>query len=190
MKKANCLLRRAGISVEKTDRAPNGCILWNGSKTRQGYGRTKRKNYGQIYVHRLVWSIANGEIPDNMKICHKCDNPSCININHLFMGTQKENIQDAITKGRFHQFCKKGENRLGNKRGAGKRKLLPADVVSIVNGPETYVGLSKKYGVSTDTIWRVKKRITYKVGAYTDYDKAELAAQMAAAKLNKGAEDG
>jgi len=53
----------------------------------------------QIAAHRFSWSLVNGLIPEKMQICHKCDNKKCCNPNHLFLGTCKENIQDAVIKG-------------------------------------------------------------------------------------------
>lgn len=74
----------------------NECWNWNGSKNEAGYG-----TLGNKYAHRMAWQIANNkEIPSGMVICHHCDNPSCVNPNHLFIGTQKDNMQDMIKKNR------------------------------------------------------------------------------------------
>lgn len=78
---------------------PNsGCWIWLGG-TGNNYGKIR---FGkEVYpAHRLSWAIANGPIPPGMQICHRCDNPAYINPDHLFAGTQKDNMQDCIKKGR------------------------------------------------------------------------------------------
>lgn len=74
------------------------CLEFNGS-TVDGYGRVKLHGKSQL-VHRLVWSFKNGEIPDGYVIMHTCDNPRCVEIEHLQLGTQPENIADMTRKGR------------------------------------------------------------------------------------------
>lgn len=75
------------------------CWDWSGSKLPHGYGYfyCGPKRY---YAHRIAWELRNGPIPKGMVVCHKCDNPSCSRPDHLFLGTQKDNIHDAIRKGR------------------------------------------------------------------------------------------
>ncbi len=81
-----------------------GCWEWIGCK-RRGYGRTtigSRKDGTRktIAVHRLSYLIFKGKIPEGMEVCHKCDNPACINPDHLFVGTRQDNIDDREHKGR------------------------------------------------------------------------------------------
>ena len=76
------------------------CIEWEGARTTHGYGVTRVAGKNQ-YVHRLVWIEANGPIPDGMVVMHTCDNPPCHSIEHLRLGTQAENMQDAGSKGRM-----------------------------------------------------------------------------------------
>jgi hypothetical protein len=82
----------------QTKKNKNGCVEWTGMH-REGYGRInyKRKTYG---CTRLVWEWEKGKIPENKIICHSCDNPACVNINHLFLGTKADNMMDCVKKGR------------------------------------------------------------------------------------------
>ena len=82
-------------------KAGNSCWEWTGATNRNG-------GYGQIGVrgkiiraHRLSWVWVNNKIPKDMHVLHKCDNRVCVNPDHLFLGTQKDNMQDCVRKGRF-----------------------------------------------------------------------------------------
>ena len=77
----------------------NNCIEYKGHKIPSGYGTTKVGGK-TVYAHRRAWEIVNGSIPEGLCVLHKCDNPSCINPEHLFLGTQLENIEDRNSKGR------------------------------------------------------------------------------------------
>lgn len=76
------------------------CIEWKRGRSHGGYGRTKA-NGKEIYVHRMVWETYHGAIPDGLKVLHHCDNPPCFNIDHLFLGTQGDNMKDCVAKGRY-----------------------------------------------------------------------------------------
>lgn len=83
----------------KVDQAEDGCWLWQGTLLRQGYGCIKIA--GQMYkAHRLAYQYTHGPIPQGLLICHKCDNPRCVRPDHLFLGTQKDNMADMSAKGR------------------------------------------------------------------------------------------
>ncbi len=77
----------------------NGCIEWQGSRDKDGYG-TMRRDSKDWKTHRYAFFKAHGEIPKGYLVCHSCDNPSCCNIDHLFLGTQKENVEDMVRKKR------------------------------------------------------------------------------------------
>lgn len=88
---------------ERTDRSGN-CWLWQAAKTARGYGVVTVDKRHQ-YAHRLVFALVNGPIPKSMLVCHDCpggDNPSCIRPDHLFAGTQSDNIRDMVSKGRHN----------------------------------------------------------------------------------------
>jgi hypothetical protein len=79
---------------------PNsGCLLWTGPVNTHGYGRLQYEGV-QITSNRAAWISAHGEIPRGLIVCHKCDVRSCINPNHLWLGTHAENARDRYLKGR------------------------------------------------------------------------------------------
>ena len=77
-----------------------GCMEWQMAVGAQGYGvlSIAKKRWTS---HRLAWTLAHGDIPAGMCICHTCDNRRCINVEHLFIGTLADNVHDAISKGRM-----------------------------------------------------------------------------------------
>ena len=80
-------------------RSNTGCWEWQGDLTHNGYGRVKVDGKAKR-VHRVMWELRHGPIPDGMVVMHKCDNPKCCNPEHLELGTQRENVADMIQKNR------------------------------------------------------------------------------------------
>ena len=80
----------------------SGCWMWTGGANDKGYGlyRTRTKTNLPRTVHRLAWIFHKGEIPHGLYVCHKCDVRCCVNPNHLFLGTQRDNLRDMVRKGR------------------------------------------------------------------------------------------
>jgi hypothetical protein len=94
------LLERFWAKVKKTE----SCWIWTAYRNRQGYGRIGTSAAKSTNAHRVSWIIHNGPITENQFVCHKCDNPSCVNPHHLFLGTRQDNINDMMIKKRSKHF--------------------------------------------------------------------------------------
>lgn len=129
-------------TVEKLE---SGCWVWRGA-TNGKYGTiwmpgSKRRGY----VHRLSWEAHFGDIPDGMLVCHKCDNRLCVNPDHLFLGTYKDNSEDMVRKGR---------SRAGAKH--WNARLTPDQVKEIraASGPSHLI--APLFGVSARTVRKIR----------------------------------
>ena len=116
--------------------ADGDCWEWQLALTKGGYGHLR---WGRefVYAHRIAWELSNGLIPEGLCACHKCDNPSCCNPAHLFLGTHQENVLDAIEKGRWTRKLTMDQAREIRKR-------------CITHGDQTR--LANEYGVSVGAI--------------------------------------
>ena len=148
--------RRMELIMHKVRKdSSTGCWEWLGAKNRQGYG-TVRLGGKQPGMHRFFYMYYRGAIPDNLCVCHHCDNPSCVNPDHLFLGTQRENVQDMTRKGRRRDH-------FGNE--SKRAKLSPQKVRHIrqlyTTGKYTLRGLGKMFGVRNKAIWMVLHQVTW-----------------------------
>lgn len=137
------------------DRSAEGCWEWQGQiLSVNNYGRYRRKNpYGTERAHRIAWMIANGPIPKGMYVCHKCDNPPCVNPSHLFLGTQADNMQDMHLKGRGHA----GESHANAKLSDEEVEIIRSNPLGV-----TQRELASKFGVSESLVSQIinnRKRV-------------------------------
>lgn len=132
----------------------NGCWEWQASISKTGYA-----NYwdGQrpARAHRISYEVFRGEITKPC-VCHSCDNPRCVNPEHLFLGTHKENTADMMRKGRYvNNFIGNSYQSYGEKNSSAK--LSNDDVRNILSSRLTGQELADKYGVTRNHIYRIKR---------------------------------
>ena len=134
---------------ERVEKIPEcGCWIWMGA-TRDGYGVIKRHKK-QKSVHRLLWELFfHKEIPIGMQACHHCDTPSCVKPHHVFLGTNADNTQDMIRKGR--KFITFGDTN-------GQPKLTNEKVRKIRSLNLTQNKIAKLFRVSETTISLIRTR--------------------------------
>jgi len=130
------------------------CIIHKGAMFRDGYGSI-HSNGKQWRAHRLAYTQAYGPIPKGLLVCHKCDIPLCVNPEHLFLGTNKQNAQDREQKGRGRPRKPKG---ILNP----KAKLQEQDIIDIRNSNLNITELADYYTVEKSTIRRILRRETWK----------------------------
>jgi hypothetical protein len=123
-----------------------GCWNWIRYKSKEGYGRVNRE--GRLWLaHRWAYKVAYGAAPDNLCVCHRCDNPACVNPDHLFLGTHRDNSIDRNRKGR-------NSPRTGSRN--GRAKLTEEDVRQIralyMAGETTQVQLAEMFGIAQANI--------------------------------------
>lgn len=131
---------------EKYTISPSGCWEWQCYIDPLGYSRIYL-NGKQYRGHRYTWELYNGEIPEGMNVLHKCDNRKCINPDHLFLGTQKDNVRDMISKNR--QKVIHGEIH-------PKTKLTNKDVIEIFLSDKKSVFWAKKFGLTESAISSIR----------------------------------
>lgn len=155
----------------------DGCWEWGGHRLKAGYGLICHNNI-HILAHRASWMVSIGEICDGLHVCHKCDNPPCINPSHLFLGTRKENMQDAARKGRSASGSRNGLNTKPHRNPAylypgrsprgisvNTAKLNPEKVIAIrarCDAGESSTTIAKDYGVTPANIRFIARRETWK----------------------------
>ena len=132
---------------DKVDKSgTNGCWIWRAHCNKGGYGTIDHK-----IASRVSWELLNGTIPAGFDVCHHCDNPPCVNPEHLFLGTASDNLKDSVRKGRLDHSGEKNSN----------VKLTYRLVQEIRNTDLPQRKLATLFGVSKGTIYYIKKNITW-----------------------------
>jgi hypothetical protein len=148
----------SNIIVDKN----TGCWNWTGTLNRV---EGEKRRYGRVFVgstldgtgkrimaHRASYMAFVEMVPDELCVCHKCDNPKCVNPNHLFLGTKKDNAKDMVKKGRsLSRYGAENPN----------HKLSSKDVLIIRKSNYSLPELGRKFNVSPNTIFRIKHNQTW-----------------------------
>lgn len=129
------------------------CWIWKSSVDELGYGFFRvAMDENMRKAHRVSWILRHGD-PGKLLVCHRCDNPSCVRPDHLFLGTNLDNIRDRDAKGRGRSLY--GENHPG-------AILRDADVLEIRSSDAPVEALSAKFGVAVGTVKHIQRRESWK----------------------------
>jgi hypothetical protein len=143
-------MKRFWDKVKKSD----GCWEWTGAKGSHGYGNSYYNGKAQL-AHRVSWQLAHGDIPSSSEyhgtcVCHTCDNRACVNPDHLFLGTHKDNMADRDAK---------GKSPIGELNGGGG-KLTEQDIPRIrdmLRCGAKQKDIADWFGVSPSMVYRIKR---------------------------------
>ena len=145
------------------------CWVWTAHIDRLGYGWFQSARRKSELAHRVAWRITNGTILDGIKCCHKCDNRSCVNPDHLFLGTQADNMRDAANKKRMASGDRSGSRLHPESRPRGENtpcaKLRDEDIPvirALVANGKSQRSVARRFGVHHGIIGGIIRRKAWK----------------------------
>lgn len=135
--------------VSKSD----GCWVWNGARMPFGHGQVRVR--GRTYLtHRYAWEIERGPIPQGLNVLHRCDNPPCVRLDHLFLGTHADNVYDRIKKGRSRYVGLAGEQNNHARLTTEQVRDIAAQIIA----GDDHGAIAGRYGVTRAAIWLIANR--------------------------------
>jgi hypothetical protein len=141
--------------IQRTHLVPtsSGCWLWQRGKDKDGYGQCHgAKCASQLKVtraHQLAWVIQYGAIPEGKCVCHHCDNPSCVNPEHLFLGTFADNNHDMMQKGRYRPRV----------IDSGKLTRSQKEQIMALKGKQTGTKVAIEFGISFSRVYQLWRKL-------------------------------
>lgn len=129
----------------------SGCWIWIGYLSSRGYGFVYHTPKPELLAHRASWHVHNGPVPDGMRVCHRCDIRCCVNPDHLFLGTDADNMRDRDIKDRVAHGVRSAQHR-----------LKPADVYLIRASADRSSDLARQFGVTPQAIGAVRSRRSWR----------------------------
>lgn len=155
---------RFWAKVNKTE----GCWLWTGARS-NGYGRFSLHSRLDL-AHRVAWLLTHGEIPDGLWVLHRCDNRTCVNPDHLFLGTCQDNVTDMVVKGRNSHgeshYSKTHPEKLARGERLHSAKMTADRVVELrqrfAAGGVSKMALAREYGITHPTVRRIIDRTIWR----------------------------
>lgn len=144
------------------------CWIWTAGTTNGGYG-VLGVDGGRVRTHRYAWELEHGPIPEGLQVLHKCDNPPCCRPDHLFLGTDADNVADKVAKGRGPDMKFVSTYRLnpaGDRNGMAKLSWSEVRAIrtEYASGGTSYEKLAKKYSINATNIYRIIKNLGWKEG--------------------------
>lgn len=151
-------LNRDGIPIDRFWRKvkkTKDCWLWIANKSNRNYGMFAINNK-KVSAHRYSYKYHYGSIPNGLYICHKCDNPPCVNPKHLYAGTQSDNLKDAANKNR-----RVYTSRQGSKNNLSKLKEIDVLKIRSLSKNKTYKEIANMFNVDPTNIGYIIRRRTW-----------------------------
>jgi len=136
--------------TERTIKTKSGCIEWTSYCGKWGYGQISISKKS-LLVHRVIWEIFKGPIPEGFCVLHTCDNPPCCNIDHLFLGTHQDNTNDKISKGRLVT----GHTNIEYQKYVQERNQI---IIQKINQGVSYTNLGIEYNIDRHQIGLIARQ--------------------------------
>lgn len=131
----------------------SACWTWQGATKRRGYGQFKVFSYTTASAHRLSYALYYGVNPGELHVCHRCDNPACVNPAHLFLGTNADNVADKVAKGRAV-----GRDQRGERNSAAKLSARAVhEIKALIAAGHKNTRIAARYGVTHQLISRIRR---------------------------------